>query len=206
MEAAARRAGRSPDEVRLVVVSKGHGPDEILRLYQLGQRDFGENRAQDLRDKAPQLPGDIRWHFVGHLQTNKVRMVRPAVVLLHSLDRPELAAAWMKGPGMPPPALLQVNVAGEPQKHGVHPDDAEEVAAELVAMGVPLQGVMTIPPLSEDAEESRRHFRRLREVRNRLAARFPSVRELSMGMSDDFEVAVEEGATFIRVGRAIFLP
>lgn len=206
MEAAAQRVGRSPEEVRLVVVSKGHGPDEILRLYQLGQRDFGENRAHDLRDKAPTLPGDIRWHFVGHLQTNKVRVVRPAVVLLHSLDRPELAAAWMKGPGMPPPALLQVNVAGEPQKHGVDPHDAEEVAAELVGMGVPLQGVMTIPPLSEHPEESRPHFRRLRQIRDRLAVRFPSIRQLSMGMSDDFEVAVEEGATFIRVGRAIFLP
>lgn len=206
IEAAARRAGRDPADVTLVAVSKEFGPDRIRELYDLGHRDFGENRAQELGPKVDALPADIRWHFVGPLQTNKVRHVRPAVVMLHSMDRMHLAQAWMKGPGMAPPALLQVNIGREPQKHGVDPDEAERVSTRMIAIGVPLVGLMAIPPPPGDPEDSRPHFVALRELRDRLAPVHPGIVELSMGMTDDFEVAVEEGATVIRVGRAIFGP
>lgn len=206
VEAAARRAGRDPSEVTLVAVSKDRSPERVLEAFRAGQRDFGESRADQLEEKARRLPPDIRWHFVGPLQRNKVRRVRPRVVLLHSLDRVQLAAAWVKGPGRPPPALLEVNVGGERQKLGVPPEEAERVLEEVLELGVEVLGLMTIPPRVARPEEARPYFARLREVRDRLAARWPEVRELSMGMTEDFEVAVEEGATLIRVGRAIFEP
>jgi hypothetical protein len=204
IEAAAARSGRSGDEVTLVIVTKGQPVETVNALYDRGERDFGENRAQELAAKADQLPGDIRWHFVGPLQSNKVRIVRPIAAFLHSLDRSELGPAWIKGPGLAPPALLQINVGREPQKHGVDPADAPRVFADLVAIGVDLVGLMAIPPLVDEAEESRPNFAELRRVANELATAFPARVALSMGMTDDFEVAIEEGATFVRVGRAIF--
>lgn len=201
---AAGRAGRDPDEITLVAVSKAQPLERMRAAYEAGQRDFAENRAQDLAEKIEAMPQDVRWHFVGPLQRNKVRIVRPAVVLLHSMDRISLAESWMKGPGMPPPALLQVNIGREPQKHGVDPDDAGRVVDEMAGIGVPLTGLMAIPPLSEDADDARPFFVLLRELRDRIHRDHPDVSELSMGMTDDFEVAVEEGATMIRVGRAIF--
>lgn len=204
--AAAERSGRRAEEVVLVAVTKEHDPVEIMRLHEQGQRDFGENRAQEMAAKIDRLPGDIRWHFIGPLQRNKVRIVRPAVELLHSMDRMSLAESWMKGPGMPPPVLLQVNIGREPQKHGVHPEEAVDVALAMVDMGLPLRGLMAILPIVEDPEDARRFFADLREIRDRIVASAPDVRELSMGMTDDFEVAVEEGATIVRVGRAIFAP
>jgi PLP dependent protein len=192
--------------VRLVAVTKERTSAQIRELYELGHRDFGENRAQELHAKLPDLPGDIRWHFIGPLQRNKVRIVRPAVVLLHSLDRVALAEAWLKGPGLPPPALLQVNIGREPQKHGVMPEEAVATAEQLVAMGVPLAGVMAIAPIVATPELARPYFAELRRIRDRVVALEPAAGELSMGMTDDFEVAVEEGATLIRVGRAIFAP
>lgn len=200
--AACERSNRQVEEVTLVVVTKARSVEQIRALYESGHRDFGENRPQELDSKAGLLPRDIRWHFVGPLQTNKVRLVRPVASLLHSLDRRRLGEAWMKGPGLSPPALLQVNVGGEEQKLGVAPGDAGSVAGELVRIGIRLRGVMTIPPVGIDA--ARTYFRQLREVRDRLAEDLPEVQELSMGMTDDFEVAIEEGATYIRVGRAIF--
>jgi PLP dependent protein len=204
--AAVDRSGREPGEVRLVAVTKERTSAQIRELYDLGHRDFGENRAQELHAKLPDLPADIRWHFIGPLQRNKVRIVRPAVVLLHSLDRVALAEAWLKGPGLPPPALLQVNIGREPQKHGVMPEEALATAGQLVAMGVPLAGVMAIAPIVQTPELTRPYFSELRRIRDRVAALDPAAVELSMGMTDDFEVAVEEGATLIRVGRAIFAP
>lgn len=201
---AAQRAGRDPADVTLVAVSKAQPLERMRAAYDAGQRDFGENRAQELADKVDLMPPDVRWHFVGPLQRNKVRIVRPAVVLLHSMDRMSLAESWMKGPGMPPPALLQVNIGREPQKHGVDPDDAPRTVGEMRDLGVPLTGVMAIPPLAEDADDARPYFVRLREVRDRIREEHPEIADLSMGMTDDFEVAVEEGATIIRVGRAIF--
>jgi pyridoxal phosphate enzyme (YggS family) len=202
--AAAARVGRDPAEVTLVVVGKGHPASALQALYDEGHRDFGENRAQELVAKVGQLPADVRWHFIGPLQSNKVRLVRPVVKLLHSFDRLELAPAWMKGPGLPPPVMVQVNIGEEPQKHGVHPDLIGEVVAELTAKRVPVLGLMAIPPLADDPEKSRVHFRRMAALLAGLQTAHPLLNELSMGMTDDFEVAVEEGATFLRVGRAIF--
>ncbi len=199
-------AGRGEDEVTLVAVSKTKTAEEILAVYEQGHRDFGENRAQEMAEKAPLLPGDIRWHFVGPLQSNKARVVRPLTHLLHSMDRRSLASAWLKGPGLPPPVLIEVNVGEEPQKSGVRVSDLEETAHWMVDMGLDVRGLMAIPPVPDAAEDSRSHFRSLREMRDRLRAGMTGLTELSMGMTDDFEVAIEEGATIIRVGRAIFGP
>lgn len=204
MQAACDRVGRDRREVELIAVTKGHGPDEILRLYEQGHRDFGENRAQELGEKTETLPRDIRWHFIGPLQSNKVRIVRPAVVTLHSMDRPSLATAWLKGPGDPPPVYLQVNIGSEDQKSGVAPEEAAAFCARLHDLGHRVLGLMAIPPLAEDPEEVRPFFRAMGVLRDRIATDHPSVVGLSMGMTDDFEVAIEEGATSIRVGRAIF--
>ncbi|MGF1664649.1 MAG: YggS family pyridoxal phosphate-dependent enzyme [Acidimicrobiia bacterium] len=203
--AAAERSGRTLDDITVVVVSKGHSNEEVLRIHDLGQRDFGENRAQELAAKTVELPDDIRWHFIGPLQTNKVRIVRPVTCLLHSFDRDDLGRAWLKGPGLAPPVLLQVNVGLEPQKHGFYPDDVVAACGRAVALGLDVQGLMAIPPLVDRAEHARPFFRLLRKLRDQAASHHPSVRQLSMGMSDDFEVAVEEGATIIRPGRAIFV-
>ena len=202
--AAAARYGRSGEDVTLVIVTKGQSVETIRALYERGEREFGENRAQELAVKVDRLPPDIRWHFVGPVQSNKVRIVRPNVSLLHSLDRPELGPAWVKGPGLAPPALLQVNIGGEPQKHGVDPTEVVRVFGELIAIGVDLVGLMAIPPVVAAAEASRPFFRELKELGRQLMNVDPGASALSMGMTDDFEVAIEEGATLVRVGRAIF--
>jgi PLP dependent protein len=206
VQEAASGSGRSPGEITVVAVSKTMTLSDIEDVYRLGHRDFGENRAGEIAEKAASLPRDIRWHFVGSLQSNKVRGVRGVVSLLHSMDRRSLAKAWMKGQGLPPPVLAQVNVGNEPQKSGLSPD---EVAAELTWMeglGLEVRGLMAIPPIPPQPEDSREHFRSLRLLRDELHPAHPSLTELSMGMSDDFEVAIEEGASIIRVGRAIFGP
>ena len=204
--AAATRAGRAPEDVKLVAVSKTAGPGALRAAYDAGQRDFGENRASRLVEMAGLLPGDVRWHFLGRLQGNKVGRVRPVIHLLHSLDRAELAGYWMKGPGFPPPVLIQVNVAAEAAKGGVPPGEAESLVEAAAGLGLEVRGLMTIPPLPGGPEDSRPHFRELAALGARLARRWPGLIELSMGMTEDFEVAVEEGATLLRVGRAIFGP
>jgi PLP dependent protein len=204
--AAARRADRQVGDVTVVAVSKTMTPEDIMGVYEQGHRDFGENRAGELAEKAPLLPEDIRWHFVGALQSNKTRLVRGIVQLLHSMDRPSLGKAWMKGHGLPPPVLAQVNVGDESQKSGVAVDRVLEAVEWMVEMGLDVRGLMAIPPLPERPEDSRPYFQILRELRNRVAATHPAMAELSMGMTDDFEVAIEEGASIIRVGRAIFGP
>ncbi len=204
--AAAHRAGRAPGDVTLVAVGKAHPVATLQAAYDAGHRVFGENRAQELAAKSAELPADIAWHFVGPLQRNKVRLVRPRVALLHSMDRPALAAVWVKGPSAPPPVLVEVNVGAEPQKAGVLPEDAAALVATAITRGLEVKGLMAIPPLAYDPEETRHHFTRLAGLRDELARRWPGVVELSMGMTDDFEIAIEEGATIIRVGRAIFGP
>lgn len=203
---AAETAGRSPGDITVVAVSKTMSPDDILAVYEQGHRDFGENRASELAEKADDLPGDIRWHFVGALQSNKARMVRDVVDLLHSMDRRSLAKAWMKGKGLAPPVLIQVNVGDELQKSGVDVDEVPSALEWMQTMGLDVRGLMAIPPLPETPEDSRKHFVTLREMRDQLVAQHPSLVELSMGMTDDFEVAIAEGASIIRVGRAIFGP
>lgn len=204
MAAAAARSGRDPEATSLVIVSKERPLEAIMDLYEQGHRDFGENRAAELAEKASRLPGDIRWHFVGHLQSNKARSVRPVAAVLHSLDRASLASAWLKGAGVPPPAYLQVNVGKEPQKSGVDPDGAARLVAEVCRLGIEVVGLMAIAPMVAEPSDARPHFARLRELRDDIAREHPGVTGLSMGMTDDFEVAIEEGATCIRVGRAIF--
>lgn len=202
--AAAAAADRDVADVTLVAVSKGHEPGAILEAYAAGHRDFGESRGQALAAKAHELPEDIRWHFIGPLQSNKVRIVRPHAVLLHSFDRRSLVGPWLKGLGAPPPALLQVNIGSEPQKAGVEPDRAIETFEEWREQGIDLRGVMAIPPFADDPEETRPFFRQLRALRDDLEARTGERLELSMGMTNDYEVAVAEGSTILRVGTAIF--
>lgn len=203
---AAERSGRDVESITLIAVGKTHPVETLMAAYEAGQRDFGENRAAELAAKAAAMPHDVRWHFIGPLQRNKVRLVRPVVRLLHSMDRPTLAEAWLKGPGAAPPALLEVNLADETQKSGVSVEDAPGMTDRLVALGVDLRGVMAIPPLVDSPEETRRFFRGLAELRDLLVVRHPAMQQLSMGMTDDFEMAIEEGASMIRVGRAIFGP
>lgn len=201
---AAANAGRSPDEITVVAVSKTMPVGDILDVYQQGHRDFGENRAQELAEKAPQLPDDIRWHFVGSLQSRKARIVRPVVTLLHSMDRQSLGSAWMKGHGLPPPVLAQVNLGEEDQKSGIARDKVIETLDWMRALGLDVRGLMAIPPIPEKPEDSRRYFHELVAIRDVVRDEHPSVEDLSMGMTDDFEVAISEGASIIRVGRAIF--
>ena len=201
VHSAAAEAGRSGDDVTIVVVTKGRDPNEIRPLYDAGHRDFGENRAQELTAKATEMPVDVRWHFVGPLQRNKVRHVRPLTTLLHSLDRESLAAAWVKGPGSPPPALLEINIGREEQKAGVLAEDAPQAAAAVLELGVELKGVMAIPPNVADPSS---YFTELVDIRDALASRWPQMKEVSAGMSQDYHLAVKAGATIVRPGRAIF--
>jgi hypothetical protein len=203
IDQAADRAGRDPAEITLVVVSKGRSPAEIVEAYETGHRDFGENRASELAEKAPQLPKDIVWHFIGSLQTRQAKVARPHTALLHSLDRQRLVNTWAVG-GAAPPVLLQVNVAAEQQKHGTSTDEAVELLVSAREAGLACRGLMTIPPLTQEPEDSRQWFAKLRDLRDNLRTEFPALVDLSMGMTDDFEIAIEEGATIIRVGRAIF--
>jgi hypothetical protein len=201
---AATAANRDPGSVTVVAVSKTMDPSQVLAVYEQGHRDFGENRADEMAEKAQQLPADIRWHFVGALQSNKARLVRGVTYLLHSVDRVSLANAWVKGHGLPPPVLVQVDLAGEEQKSGTTPDRASDLVETLLEMGLEVRGLMAIPPAPARPEDSRPYFVELRRLRDRLAADHPQIHDLSMGMTDDFEVAISEGASIIRVGRAIF--
>ncbi|HSM44179.1 MAG TPA: YggS family pyridoxal phosphate-dependent enzyme, partial [Acidimicrobiia bacterium] len=203
---AAEEAGRAVSEITVVAVSKTMSPSDIMSVYEQGHRHFGENRAGELAEKAAVLPDDIRWHYVGALQSNKARIVRGVTHLLHSMDRRSLAKAWMKGHGLPPPVLAQVNVGDESQKSGVEVEDVPMAITWMLGMGLEVRGLMAIPPIPGEPEDSREHFRMLREIRDRMVGEHPSVVELSMGMTDDFEVAIAEGASIIRVGRAIFGP
>ena len=204
--AAAERSGRDPTSVTLVVVSKARTVGEIEEAYAAGQRDFGENRAEELSRKAPALPDDIRWHFVGTLQRRKVGRVRSDAWLLHSMDRISLARRWNAPDVAVPPCLLQVNIGREEHKHGVDPDDVGRSLDEMAAFGVHPQGLMAIAPAPSHPEDSRPFFAALAGMAGRLRSDYPELVALSMGMTDDFEVAVEEGATLVRVGRAIFGP
>ncbi len=205
MRAASERVGRNVDDVTLVAVTKGQPDTAIMAAYEAGQRVFGENRAAELAAKALRLPGDIEWHFIGSLQTRQAKLALPHAALLHSMDRPRLANTWAAGEA-PCPVLIQVNVAGEQQKHGVAPEDTAALVELVQARGLDCVGLMTIPPLVTSDEDNRIWFVELRKLRDRLAPDHHGLNELSMGMTDDFELAIEEGATMIRVGRAIFGP
>ena len=200
--AASGLAGRT-DEVTIVGVSKKQSRDRLVAAYEGGLRDFGENRAQELAEHRAWLPDDVRWHMIGPLQRNKVRMVRPIVHQLHSMDRRSLADAWIKGPGLPPPVFVQVNVGEEPQKSGVAPGDLSEFIDDLGGLGIRAIGLMAIPPRGAP-EDARAWFQVMARLRDQTVGEHPIVTGLSMGMSDDFELAIELGSTCIRVGRTIF--
>ncbi|MFN8497784.1 MAG: YggS family pyridoxal phosphate-dependent enzyme [Anaerolineae bacterium] len=207
---AAARAGRDPQSVTLVAVSKTVAAPRVYAAYLNGVRHFGENRIEEAVPKQADLPGDITWHMIGHVQSRKVRDVVGHFHLVHSIDSLALAEAFQRraeAVGVEVAVLLEVNVAREPQKYGFAPEDLAAVAASVAAMShVKLQGLMTMAPIVADPEAARPVFRQLRQLRDALAQALPAVawRHLSMGMTDDFEVAVEEGATLVRVGRAIF--
>lgn len=205
--AAARRARRDAAGVRIVLASKTQPPEAIRAAYQAGAREFGENYVQEAAAKQEALADldGLRWHLIGHLQTNKAREAVRRFALIHSLDSARLAAALKRArPDPPMRVLVEVNAAGEASKSGVAPA-AVEPLLEAARGAVEVVGLMTIPPPAPVAEHSRRYFAALRELRDRLAASTGlALSELSMGMTDDFEVAIEEGATIVRIGRAVF--
>ena len=209
MALAAGNAGRRPEDVRLVAVSKLHGPEAVEALFQAGHRAFGENYIQEALTKMDALPGEIEWHFIGHLQTNKARMAAGRFALIHSLDSIKLARSLQKKAaelGLTQDVLVQVNLAGEVQKGGISEAELPELAEFLAgAPGLRWRGLMLMPPFFDDPERVRPYFSRLRELSARLSKDFGlPLPELSMGMTGDFEAAVAEGATLIRVGTRIF--
>jgi len=205
---ASRRSGREPGDVTLVAVTKTWPASVILEVIAAGATDFGENRAQEFKEKVTLLGDRARWHFIGHLQTNKARHVVGFCELIHSVDRPGLAESIARRAtvaGAEQDVLIEVNVAGDPNKHGVEPARAVALALEVQELeGVRVRGLMTIPPYVEDPELSRPHYKDLAALSAQLVAELPDAGALSMGMSQDFEVAIEEGATIVRVGTAIF--
>ncbi len=209
----ARKAGRDPSEVRLIAVSKTHPPETLRRAISAGATDLGENRVQEADAKIREVGrGAARWHLIGHLQANKARRAVQLFDTIHSLDSAALAQRLdrlCEESGRDElPVLIQVDLAGEATKSGVGESEVDELAQTVGACRrLRLAGLMTLPPFLEDAERVRPFFRRLRELRDALEGRgsFGTARgELSMGMSHDYEVAIEEGATYVRVGTAIF--
>lgn len=206
---AAAKADRAIDEIELVAISKTHAAGKIREAHEAGQSLFGESRVQEARVKIPELPSSLRWHFVGHLQKNKIRHALPLFELFHGIDDVDLAREINRiaeEEGMHPRILLEVNVAGEGSKFGFTPEKLRQEMESLLALPrLSILGLMSIPPLAEEAEVSRRYFVDLRQLRDRLQAEFHvDLSQLSMGMTQDFPVAVEEGATLVRVGTAIF--
>jgi pyridoxal phosphate enzyme (YggS family) len=199
---AAARAGRDLSDVTLVAVSKGRTDEAVRSAYEHGQRVFGENRQQGLAARiSSDLPQDIEWHFIGPLQRRKASFVAEHAALVHSFDRRALIDRWL---GVDTPVLLQFNMADEPQKGGFNPEEADAVLEEVTAAGIAVRGVMAIPPAVVDPNDSRQWFSELRVIFERFRAANSGIDILSMGMSNDFEVAIEEGATMVRVGPAIF--
>ncbi len=204
---AAGRSGRKPEEVRLIAVSKTVGIEEVRRAAALGITDFGENRVQEAAVKVEKIP-EVRWHFIGHLQTNKVKAVLPSYILIHSLDRLSLAKELQRCAerfDLTAAVLIQVNVSGEQSKFGLAPEELPAFLKKTDAFDrLKVFGLMTMAPFTSDPEETRPYFRKLRLLRdeNETAAR--KLPELSMGMTNDYSVAVEEGATMVRIGSALF--
>ena len=208
---ACARAGRQREEVTLICVTKTKPVEMLEEAYAAGQRNFGENKVQEICAKAPQLPEDIRWHMIGHLQRNKVRQLMGQTVMIHSVDSLRLAetiSAEAEKAGLVMPVLIEVNAAQEESKFGVSIEETEELVRAISALrGVHIEGLMTIAPYTDDPESNRGYFARLRELAVDIGQKCidnVSMGVLSMGMTGDFEVAIEEGATHIRVGTGIF--
>jgi pyridoxal phosphate enzyme (YggS family) len=211
ISAAAQSIGRDPADVGLVAVSKTQPASSVREAVGAGQLIFGESRAQELIAKAPLLPSLTRWHFIGHLQKNKIRKVLPLVDLVHSVDSLELALEIdriAEELGLFPRVLLEVNVSGERTKFGFKPREVTEQAERLLGLRrVQVEGFMTLAPMGKYPEDARPFFAELRVLRDNIAAQTGTrLTTLSMGMSDDFVPAIQEGATLVRVGTAIFGP
>lgn len=209
--AACKRAGRDCNDVTLIAVSKTKPVSDIEEAYQTGTIDFGENKVQELNTKYPVLPQDIKWHLIGHLQTNKVKYIIDKVTLIHSVDSFKLAAQIDKEAekcGINKDILIEVNVADEDTKFGLRYDETIDVVKEISTLKhVHIKGLMTIAPYTEEPESNRIYFKKLRELSETISSlNIPNVemKELSMGMTGDYEVAIEEGATLVRVGTGIF--
>lgn len=207
--AACARAGRAPDAVRLLAVSKTYGPDAVRAAAAAGQRWFGENRVQEAAAKIPECPGNLAWHLIGHLQSNKAALAARLFDWVHSVDSAKLLETLDRHAaeaGRTLRALVQVNVSGERSKSGLAPAAVPDVLALAPRLrNVQIAGLMTIPPLAADPETARPFFRKLRKLRGEWAAATGlDLAELSMGMTHDLEVAIEEGATVVRVGTGIF--
>jgi pyridoxal phosphate enzyme (YggS family) len=206
---AAAKVGRAAGEIELVAIAKTHPAEKVREAIEAGQTLFGESRVQEARAKIPELPSNLRWHFVGHLQKNKIRHALPLFEMIHSVDSLGLAQdinRIAEEDGMHPRVLLEVNVAGEGSKFGFKSETLRAEMESLLALPrLSILGLMTIPPLAEEVEASRKYFVQLRELRDRLQTEFHvDLAQLSMGMTEDFVVAVEERATLVRVGTAIF--
>jgi len=213
IEAAAKRADRHPKEINLVAVTKGVEPVRIREALAAGATVLGESRMQDALSKINSIGADVKWHFIGHLQTNKVKQAIGTFELIHSVDSLRLAreiSQWAERFEIYQPILVQVNLSREKSKSGLVPEEVKPVIQEMAGLpGIAIQGLMTIPPASSKPEASRGYFRRLRLLASEISRwglRGVTMEVLSMGMSDDFEVAVEEGATWVRIGTAIFGP
>ncbi len=209
--AACVRAGRERADVMLIAVSKTKPVEMLTEAYDTGVRDFGENKAQEMCDKIPKLPADIRWHMIGHLQRNKVKYIIDQAALIHSVDTYRLAEEiniQAKKRGIIVPILVEVNIAGERSKFGASAEDAMLLVEEIAALeNLRIKGLMTIAPYVVDAEENRPYFRKIKQLSVDITNKNidnVSMEVLSMGMTGDYEVAIEEGATMVRVGTGIF--
>ncbi len=208
---ACARAGRDRSEVTLIAVSKTKPVEMLREVYDAGARDFGENKVQEICEKYDKLPSDIKWHMIGHLQRNKVKQVIDKVTLIHSVDSYRLAqeiSVQAQKKGLSIPILIEVNIAGEESKFGISTDDTIQLVEEIAALpNLKIQGLMTIAPYVVDPEENRLYFRQIKQlsvdIKNKNIDNV-SMDILSMGMTGDYEVAIEEGATMVRVGTGIF--
>lgn len=211
IEEACRRAGRDRSEVTLIAVSKTKPAETLQEAYDLGVRVFGENKVQEMADKYEVLPKDIRWHLIGHLQRNKVKYIIDKAVLIHSVDSLRLAQTIEKEAikhNLTAHILIEVNVAREESKFGIFPEDLEALVDEIAKLPhIQVDGLMTIAPFVSDPEENRPVFRELRKLSVDISAKKVdnvNMSVLSMGMTNDYQVAIEEGATMVRVGTGIF--
>lgn len=211
VEQACKRAGRDVAEVTLIAVSKTKPVTDLQEIYNAGVRDFGENKVQEMCDKMEKMPKDINWHMIGHLQRNKVKYIVGNVALIHSVDSYRLAEEiniQAKKKGLVVPILVEVNIADETTKFGVSKEDAMELVRQIASLdALPIKGLMTIAPYVVDPEENRAYFRKIKELSVDIDNQNidnVSMDILSMGMTGDFEVAIEEGATMVRVGTGIF--
>lgn len=211
IESACQKCGRSPEDVQLIAVSKTKPIEMLKEAYDYGCRDFGENKVQELVDKYDKMPKDIRWHMIGHLQRNKVKYIVDKVYLIHSVDSLRLAEEISKEAvkhNVTVSILVEVNVAGEESKFGTTSEDAISLVEEIAKLpNILIKGLMTIAPYVENAEENRLYFAKLKQIYVDIIHKNIDnvcMKELSMGMTGDYEVAITEGATYIRVGTGIF--